>query len=166
MACHWHAYTYTYWVVCIYNYTVYIYKYLYTYILNLIIWFVIFHILKRTWRILINIWYIDTTATADVQIPNQVVGWILLSVSVAAPASGLLLDIILVALKGHKFMFYYEGFIWLLCLDQAMVTWPLCQPHQDRLTSNNPKQAEIAMVVSPWSWKVPALHMFFLVETI
>lgn len=64
---------------------IYIYKYLYTYILNLIIWFVIFHILKRTWRILINIWYIDTTATADVQIPNQLVGWILLSVSVAAP---------------------------------------------------------------------------------
>ena len=29
--------------------------------------------------------YIDTTATADVQIPNQLVGWILLSVSVAAP---------------------------------------------------------------------------------
>lgn len=39
-----------------------------------------------------------------------------------------------------------------------MVTWPLCQPHQDRLTSNNPKQAEIyshgffAMVVeSPYT---------------
>ena len=70
-------------------------------------------------------------------------------------ASGLLLDIILVALKGHKFIF-----IWLLCLDQAMVTWPLCQPHQDRLTSNNLKQAEIAMVVSPWSWKVRPAHVF------